>query len=439
MRRALLVGLWKSLCATGSFLHEAGRAHAHWELETSRTILRRKRLLFALLIPILLATALEMAWAALPDTLGGHKAYSPSFATSAMFLLSIIIGFLAGLITGVIGAGGGYILTPALMSFGVKGIMAVGTDQFHLFAKAIMGTTIHRKLGNVSLGLAVWFVVGSTLGVYLGATLNRTLYHANPALNDAFISVIYTVLLGALGAFALADWLRMNRKQVEPEQGQQPAKATFAQRMQQLYLPPHIHFDRNFVPGGRRISIYPVVLIGFCVGAFAAIIGVGGGFLAFPMFVYGLGVSTFTTVGTNLLQVMFTTAYSSIFHYAFYGFIFYTIAMGMLLGSLLGVQIGALVTTLVKGVTIRAFYALTILAGFFNRLAALPRRLTDAGYLHLNDRLGRIIELSGVVVFFVLVGIFGLWILHTFFTKLGMVRAPLPLSCEAVQPRSGGE
>ena len=79
------------------------------------------------------------------------------------------MGLIAGLITGAIGAGGGYILTPALMSFDVRGIMAVGTDQFHLFAKAIVGTAIHRRLGNVHLGLAAWFVVGSLVGVTAGS------------------------------------------------------------------------------------------------------------------------------------------------------------------------------------------------------------------------------------------------------------------------------
>jgi len=434
----VFVRLWSVLYSAGSFLHEAGKAQARWELSISRVILRRRRLLLALLIPVCLAMVAEVAWAALPETLGGRSAYSPSFATSAMFLLSILIGFLAGLITGVIGAGGGYILTPALMSFGVTGIMAVGTDQFHLFAKAIMGTTIHRRLGNVSLGLAVWFVVGSTAGVYLGASLNRALYSASPALSDAFISIVYVVLLGLLGAFALADWVRLTRRQGRTDGTQEQTIAPFGRLMQAWHLPPLVHFDHSLVAGGRRISIYPVILIGFVVGAFAAIIGVGGGFLAFPLFVYGLGVSTFTTVGTNLLQVMFTTAYSSIFQYAFYGFIFYTVAMGMLLGSLIGVQIGALVTTLVKGATIRAFYALTILAGFINRLAALPRHLTDAGYLHVSAGAGRIIELAGVALFFALVGLFGLWILYAFFANLGRVRAPAALDSEAMQQEPGG-
>jgi hypothetical protein len=76
----------------------------------------------------------------------------------------------------------------------------VGTDLFHIFAKAIMGTTIHRKLGNVSVGLAVVFVLGSLLGVTAGGVLNRAIYEANPVLSDTFISLVYVLLLGFLGS-----------------------------------------------------------------------------------------------------------------------------------------------------------------------------------------------------------------------------------------------
>jgi hypothetical protein len=151
--------------------------------------------------------------------------------------------------------------------------------------------------------------------------------------------------------------------------------------------------------------------------------GVGGGFLTFPMFVYGLGVSTFTTVGTDILQIIFTTFYSSIFQYAIYGFVFYTVAMGMLLGSLVGVQIGAIVTKMVTGSVIRAFYALTILAGFSNRVCALVRKLAETGYVSLPREITVPIEVGGTVVFFMLVGFFGVWILFVFFKNLGTLRA----------------
>jgi uncharacterized membrane protein YfcA len=424
----------------GSMLHMGAQAQAQWELEISHTILaRRKKVLLAALFPILLAAGLEFAGAeTIPSripVLGGSTAYMPAFVTPAIFYGSILVGLLTGLITGVIGAGGGYILTPALMSFGVKGIMAVGTDQFHLFAKALIGTAIHKKLGNVNLPLAIWFVVGSLFGVTLGGRINRTAYQVSPAFSDALISSVYVIVLGVLGMYCLADWLRFRRSQVE---GRSTTEATtdFARWLQALPVKPRVRFDEDIVPAGRRISVYPIIFCGFVVGMVAAIMGVGGGFLTFPMFVYGLGVSTFTTVGTSILQIAFTTFYSSIFQYAIYGFVFYTVAMGTLLGSLVGVQIGAMVTKVVTGAAIRAFYALTILAGFSNRACALIRKLAEMGYIALSRETAGLIETAGTIVFYLLVGIFGVWIVTVFFKNLGTIRTsglptPVAAKCDA--------
>jgi uncharacterized membrane protein YfcA len=415
-----------ALLNAGSSLHAGAQAQAKWELEVSQVILaRKKKVLLAAFFPILLTIGLNVAFAeSIPSRipiLGGSRAYIPAFVTPVMFYGSILVGLLAGLITGVIGAGGGYILTPALMSFGVKGIMAVGTDQFHLFAKAIIGTAIHRKLGNVNLHLAIWFVVGSFFGVTLGGMINRAAYQISPAFSDALISSVYVIVLGVLGIYALADWFRLRKRGVAVR-STKDASTDFARWLQAVPLKPRVRFDEDIVPGGRSISVYPIVFCGSVVGLVAAIMGVGGGFLTFPMFVYGLGVSTFTTVGTDILQIIFTTFYSSIFQYAIYGFVFYTVAMGMLLGSLVGVQIGAMVTKIVTGAAIRAFYALTILAGFSNRVCALIRKLADTGYIALSAEITGPIETAGTIAFFLLVGIFGAWVLTVFFKNLGTIR-----------------
>jgi hypothetical protein len=415
-----------ALLNAGALLHAGGQAQARWELEVSQVILsRKKKVLLAAFFPILLTIGLNFAFAeSIPSRipiLGGSRAYIPAFVTPTIFYGSIFVGLLAGLITGVIGAGGGYILTPALMSFGVKGIMAVGTDQFHLFAKAIIGTAIHRKLGNVNLRLAIWFVVGSFFGVTLGGMINRAVYQISPALSDALISSVYVIVLGVLGIYSLADWLRLRKRGVAVR-STKDASTDFAKWLQALPLKPRVRFDEDIVPAGRSISVYPIIFCGSVVGLVAAIMGVGGGFLTFPMFVYGLGVSTFTTVGTDILQIIFTAFYSSIFQYAIYGFVFYTVAMGMLLGSLVGVQIGAMVTKIVTGVAIRAFYALTILAGFSNRVCALIRKLADTGYIALSPEVTSPIETAGTIAFFLLVGIFGAWVLTVFFKNLGTIR-----------------
>jgi uncharacterized membrane protein YfcA len=349
-------------------LRMAAEAHARWEIESARDILRNRKKLLILLALSLPALAFVGYSFAAVDLLGGKHAYAPAFYSNSIFLVSILIGLAAGLITGCIGAGGGFIITPALMSAGVKGILAVGTDLFHIFAKAIMGTAVHKKLGNVSVKLAITFLVGSVGGVVVGGGINRAIYEYNPILSDFFISLVYVVLLGFLGIYAMTDFIKLQRadrqtKIISPDAPKAAAASGttgVAQKLQSIHVPPMITFDEDLVPGGNKISALFVVICGFIVGFVAAIMGVGGGFLTFPMFVYLLGVSSFTTVGTDILQIIFTAGFAAISQYAIYGFIFYTLAMGMLLGSLFGIQVGALTTKVVKGIYIRGFYAITI-------------------------------------------------------------------------------
>ncbi len=413
-------------------LMAASMAHAKWDYETSMNILKDKKRVYLLGLMLLPAILTSLAFAAeLPSVLGGYKAYTPAFYSTNIFIISILVGLCAGLITGCIGAGGGFIITPALMSAGVKGILAVGTDLFHIFAKAIMGTAIHRKLGNVSVGLAVAFLVGSGIGVTGGGFINRALYEYNPVVSDAFISVVYVVLLGFLGFYSLADFLTLRKAEAgvgahvgESVHGEEVAtgKVGLPAKLQSSTIPPLITFDEDLVPGGKKIPALFVAVCGAIVGLMAAIMGVGGGFITFPIFVYVLGVSSFTTVGTDILQIIFTAGYASIAQYAVYGFIFYTLAMGMLLGSLIGVQIGALTTKVVKGIYIRGFYATAILSGFANRFFALPEKLNQMEVIRISDSLASGLSQVGTWVFFVVIGIFAIWVLGKFFGSIKFLR-----------------
>ncbi|HZY05262.1 MAG TPA: sulfite exporter TauE/SafE family protein [Anaeromyxobacteraceae bacterium] len=407
------------------------RAYARWDISTSRRILGDRRRLLALVL-LLLPIALG-GWAfageigeALPALLGGKQAYGPAHYTTAIFLASTAVGVVAGLITGCIGAGGGFIIAPALMSAGVKGILAVGTDLFHIFAKAIMGSVLHRKLGNISVSLASIFLVGSIGGATLGGYVNRTLYEANPILSDAFITSIYVFILGFLGFYGMADYLRSRKARALPSRPSKSGRKAsavedttgLARKLQAIHLPPMLSFDQGVVPGGRRISAVFLVMSGGLVGLAAAIMGVGGGFLTFPIFVYVLGVSSATTVGTDIFQIVFTAGYAGISQYAVYGFIFYTLAMGMLLGSLIGIQVGTLVTKVVPGPTIRGFYALAVMSAFVNRVFALPGKLVGLEVLPISADAARVVESAGMYTFFIVLGSFALWVFWTFFTNV---------------------
>ena len=421
----------------GKFMMMGARAHARWEIDVSNTILGDKKrliILGLLTVPVIwggIAFAEQMG-TALPELLGGKKAYSPAFYSTGIFIVSILIGLGAGLITGCIGAGGGFIIAPALMSAGIKGILAVGTDLFHIFAKAIMGSVIHRKLGNVSVPLAVVFLIGAIIGATFGGLINRVLYEINPVLSDAFITTIYSLMLGFLGIYAMTDFLKARRsdKGDAPHGGgdahggkiEGAEMGNLAKKLQGMKIPPMIRFDAEVIPGGRSISWVFLVLSGALVGLAAGIMGVGGGFLTFPIFVYMLGVSSMTTVGTDIFQIVFTAGYAAISQYAIYGFIFYTLAMGMLLGSLIGIQIGAMVTKVVPGITIRGFYAMAVLAGFVNRIFALPAKLGEMEIIPISTQTGAVLESIGVWAFFIVIGGFSVWVIGTFLANIGVLK-----------------
>ncbi|MDL2279368.1 sulfite exporter TauE/SafE family protein [Desulfovibrio sp. OttesenSCG-928-G11] len=408
------------------FMQAATRAHARWDYEVSMNIIHsRKRLMLIglMALPIIAVTVAQAAGAGV-EMLGGKTAYAPAFYSTNIFVVSIFVGLIAGLITGCIGAGGGFIITPALMAAGIKGILAVGTDLFHIFAKSIMGTVVHKKLGNVSGTLAVAFLVGSIIGATVGGWINMALFLADPLLSEMFISTIYAVLLGFLGFYALFDFLKSSRGAGGGDAHGGPSGATgISVKLQSLNIPPMISFDHDLVPGGRRLSGVIIACGGVFVGLLAAIMGVGGGFVTFPMFVYVFGVSSMTTVGTDILQIIFTAGYAAVSGYVINGYVFYTLAMGMLIGSLIGIQVGALTTKVVKGIHIRGFYAISILAGFINRVTTLPKKMVELEYINMSKEVVGTIEYVGNIVFWVVVVIFGAWVISKFVFNINKLRA----------------
>jgi hypothetical protein len=127
-------------------------------------------------------------------------------------------------------------------------------------------------------------------------------------------------------------------------------------------------------------------------------------------------------VGTDIFQIIFTAGLASIAQYAIYGYVFYTLAIGMLIGSLIGIQVGALTTKVVKGIQIRGFYAVSIIAGFINRASTLPKKMVELEYIDMSKSTVSAIESAGNVVFWIVVAIFGLWIFSKFFANIKTLR-----------------
>jgi uncharacterized membrane protein YfcA len=269
-------------------------------------------------------------------------------------LLLLLIGFTVGVCGGFFGIGGAWIVTPALNIFGFPMPYAIGTDLAHMGGKSIVSTMRHGKFGNVDLRLGVSMIVGTTVGMELGAQLVMLLERAGLA--ESVIRKAYIIFLTLIGSYVLYDYLSHFRKPAGAAQaGASSRPETIAARLQRIRIPPMIHFPVS----GITCSLWLPILVGLTTGIVASVLGVGGGFIRMPALIYLIGCPTAVAVGTDLFEVMITGGYGA-FTYAVKGRVELVAAVWMLLGAAIGAQLGTVAVKYVRGYSIRLLFASTI-------------------------------------------------------------------------------
>jgi uncharacterized membrane protein YfcA len=281
--------------------------------------------------------------------------YLPIAGLQFNVLLLLLIGFTVGVCGGFFGIGGAWIVTPALNIFGFPMPYAIGTDLAHMGGKSIVSTIRHGKFGNVDVRLAVSMILGTTVGMELGAKL--VMYLERIGLAESLIRKIYVVFLALIGSYVLYDYISHVRrtKAIAATQAAPVVQTTFAQRLQRLHIPPMIHFKAS----GITCSLWLPVLVGLVTGVVASVLGVGGGFIRMPALIYLIGAPTLVAVGTDLFEVMVTGAYGA-FTYGIKGRVDLLAALWMLLGAAIGAQLGTVAVKYVRGYFIRLLFAITI-------------------------------------------------------------------------------
>lgn len=281
------------------------------------------------------------------------------------------LGFLGGMLSGFIGSGGAFIMTPGMMALGVPGIVAVSSNLAHKFGKAMVGARKHSKMGNVDIRLGICMVVFLLLGVNLAVYLNKHIFDSlGKAGSNLYISVVFVVLLSYLAIFMIRDILN-------PVQKQGSVKSEgLAKKLTKVNIPPMIYFKVANV----RVSLWFVALIGVATGWLAGTVGVGG-FIGVPAMIYVLGVPTMVAAGTELFLAIFSGA-SGAFQYALNGFVDIRLVLLLYLGSLLGLYIGANATKMVSELQIKLVMAVVIGMSAVSRAFAIPKYLVD---LHMAN------------------------------------------------------
>jgi uncharacterized membrane protein YfcA len=279
--------------------------------------------------------------------------YLPIAGMPFNVLLLLLIGFTVGVCGGFFGIGGAWIVTPALNIFGFPMPYAIGTDLAHMGGKSIVSTMRHGKFGNVDLKLGFSMIVGTTVGIELGAQLVMLLERAGLA--ESVIRKAYIVFLALIGSYVLYDYISHTRQKTKPAETGAAGGQSVAARLQRIKIPPMVHFKTS----GITCSLWLPILVGLTTGIVAAVLGVGGGFIRMPALIYLIGCPTLVAVGTDLFEVMITGAYGS-FTYALKGRVELIAAMWMLLGAAVGAQMGTVAVKYVRGYAIRLLFACTI-------------------------------------------------------------------------------
>jgi uncharacterized membrane protein YfcA len=266
-------------------------------------------------------------------------------------LIVVFLGLAIGVISGFVGVGGGFIMTPALIILGVPAHYAVGISMLWVMGNSLMGAIRHHQEGNVDFKLAfiaAIFVIG---GIEVGVRLLNFAQSRNVAEEAVlYISIVVLFLVGAYMFWAL------RRTNSESNTGSNPESQTgLSRQISSIRIPPVILFSKS----GVSVSLVFVAAIGIVTGILSGFLGVGGGFLIVPSLIYLLGVPSYTAVGTCLLLFIFSSAYGS-FRHIISGNVLIYVSLLMLVGSSIGVQVGALATRYIKGISMRFVLANTI-------------------------------------------------------------------------------
>lgn len=274
-------------------------------------------------------------------------------------LALVAIGFLVGILGGFFGVGGGFLAGPFLFWTGMPVNIVVGTDLAHMTGKSIVASNRHRTLGHVDLKLGVIMILGTVVGVELGAQLIELLEDMGNV--DLVVGIAYIIILLIISAFTAWESIRAIRmiRSESLDVKDVLAFQNITRRMHSIKLWPMVSFPGS---GIVSVSIWVVLGVGLISGVLAGFLGVGGGFIRMPLLVYVIGVPTHVAVGTDLFEIVFSSGFGTITH-ALKGNVDILIALVMQTGAAIGAQIGAVSTRYFAGPRIRLLFSVLPLIG----------------------------------------------------------------------------
>ncbi|MGE4195488.1 MAG: sulfite exporter TauE/SafE family protein [Pseudodesulfovibrio sp.] len=282
--------------------------------------------------------------------------YMPIAGVKILWPGLVLIGFSVGVIGGFFGMGGAWMVTPGLNILGFPMAFAIGTDIAHIAGKSMVSTFRHSKFGNVDYLLGIVMLVGTMIGIEVGAQIVMMLERIG--IVGSVVRWVYVVFLALIAFMVFYDYAKAvsnAKKGKSTDRGTEGV--TWYQTLHKIKIPPMINFKRS----GFVCSAWLPILVSFATGVLAGFLGIGGGLLRMPCLVYLIGCPTHIAVGTDLFEVMISGLYGA-FTYAMKGRIELVAVFVMLTGAAIGAQIGTVATKYSKGYGIRVAFGLAVVA-----------------------------------------------------------------------------
>ncbi len=278
--------------------------------------------------------------------------YLPIAEVSVNAFLLLGLGGMVGILSGMFGVGGGFLMTPLLFFIGIPPAVAVATEANQIVASSFSGVLAHLKRKTVDLKMGTVLLIGGLFGAAVGVQIFKALKEIGQV--ELLVTLCYVVFLGIIGSLMFMESLRSIRRSKGPH-------AKPAPRKQHTWV--HgLPFKVKFRTSGLYISAIPPLLVGAFVGILAAIMGVGGGFIMVPAMIYLLGMPTKVVIGTSLFQIIFVTGFTTLMHATTNYTVDMALAVLLLIGGVVGAQIGTRIGIKMKAEQLRILLALLVLA-----------------------------------------------------------------------------
>jgi uncharacterized membrane protein YfcA len=295
--------------------------------------------------------------------------YLPIAGNSVNIILILGLGGFVGLLSGIFGVGGGFLMTPLLMMFGIPPTVAAASDSNQIVGASTSGTLAHMRLGNVDIPMGIMLLLGGGAGGTLGVQVIKLLKAMGNA--DFLIAITYVIMLGGVGGYMFWESLQgMRHENGLPIEKMKPASRAEPKEKKKS-LVQRLPFQYRFEKSGCEISTLLPLGFGVLVGILAAIMGVGGGFIMVPVMVYLLRMPMHVVVGTSLFQILFTCVNVTIMQAWSNHTVDFVLAVLLLLGSTIGAQLGTAVSKRLKADQLKIMLASLVLLVCAKMLAGL--------------------------------------------------------------------